>query len=109
MIARDTARAAAIACGSPARGGGSRPTPTCASRCRRDGDTRAGDVTLTSAPPIDANASTEPESGAIELRGVSLQTARIERGHVVGDIGDGKGRMKIETGSAAITLQRNGQ
>ena len=34
---REGHRSAAIACGSPARGGGSRPTPTCASRSRRDG------------------------------------------------------------------------
>jgi len=27
----------------------------------------------------------------------------------VGEIGDGKGRVKIETGSGGITLQRHGQ
>ena len=45
----------------------------------------------------------------LELRGVSIQTTRLERDHLVGEIGDGKGRLKIETGSGGITLQRHGQ
>ena len=72
-------------------------------------DTGSGDVTLTLPPQFGAHVDIETGSGGIELRGVSIQTTRLERDHLVGDIGDGKGRMKIETGSGGITLQRNGQ
>src|SRR6266516_3524947 len=72
-------------------------------------DTGSGDVTLTVPPQFGAHVDIETGSGGIELRGVSIQTTRLEREHLVGDIGDGKGRLKIETGSGGITLQRNGQ
>src|SRR5437773_1744323 len=72
-------------------------------------DTGSGDVTLTLPPQFGAHVDIETGSGGIELRGVSIQTTRLERDHLVGDIGDGKGRMKIETGSGGVTLQRNGQ
>ena len=72
-------------------------------------DTGSGDVTLTLPPQFGAHVDIETGSGGIELRGVSIQTTRLERDHLVGEIGDGKGRLKIETGSGGITLQRNGQ
>jgi lia operon protein LiaG len=73
-----------------------------------DVDTGSGDVTLTLPPQFGAHVDIETGSGGIELRGVSIQTTRLEREHLVGDIGDGKGRLKIETGSGGITLQRGG-
>jgi len=72
-------------------------------------DTGSGEVNLTLPPQFGAHVDIETGSGGIELRGVSIQTTRLEREHLVGDIGDGKGRLKIETGSGGITLQRNGQ
>jgi len=72
-------------------------------------DTGSGDVSLTLPPQFGAHVDIETGSGGIELRGVSIQTTRLEREHLVGDIGDGKGRLKIETGSGGITLRRNGQ
>src|SRR5207302_21705 len=72
-------------------------------------DTGSGNVIVTVPAQFGAHVDIETGSGGIELRGVSIQTTRREREHLVGVIGDGKGRLKIETGSGGITLQRNGQ
>jgi DUF4097 and DUF4098 domain-containing protein YvlB len=72
-------------------------------------DTGSGDVSVTLPPQFGAHVDIETGSGEIELRGVSIQTTRLEREHVVGDIGDGKGRLKIETGSGGVTLVRSGR
>src|SRR6266516_3746642 len=69
-------------------------------------DTGSGDVTIEVPPQFGAHVDIETGSGGIELRGVSIRTTRLERDHVVGEIGDGKGRVKIETGSGGVTLQR---
>jgi lia operon protein LiaG len=72
-------------------------------------DTGSGEVTLGVPPQLGAHVDIETGSGEIELRGMSVQTTRLERDHLVGQIGDGKGRVRIETGSGGITLQRNAQ
>jgi lia operon protein LiaG len=72
-------------------------------------NTGSGDVKLGVPPQLGAHVDMETGSGEIELRGMSVQTTRLERSHLVGQIGDGKGRLRIETGSGGITLQRNGQ
>jgi lia operon protein LiaG len=72
-------------------------------------DTGSGDVTLGVSPQLGAHVDIETGSGEIELHGMSVQTTRLERAHLVGQIGDGRGRVRIETGSGGITLQRNGQ
>jgi len=72
-------------------------------------DTGSGDVTIEVPPQFGAHVDIETGSGGIELRGVSIRTTRLERDHIVGEIGDGKGRVKIETGSGGVTLQRHGQ
>jgi len=38
---------------------------------------------------------------------VALKATRLEEDHVVGEIGDGKGRVKIETGSGGVRLIRS--
>jgi len=72
-------------------------------------DTGSGDVTIEVPPQFGAHVDIGTGNGGIELRGVSIRTTRLEREHIVGEIGDGKGRVKIETGSGGITLQRHGQ
>src|SRR5439155_1131699 len=72
-------------------------------------DTGSGDVTIEMPPQFGAHVDIGTGNGGIELRGVSIRTTRLEREHIVGEIGDGKGRVKIETGSGGITLQRHGQ
>jgi DUF4097 and DUF4098 domain-containing protein YvlB len=45
-------------------------------------------------------------SGDIDLGGLTLQVRRIEHDHVTGTLGDGKGRLSVETGSGNVRLQK---
>jgi lia operon protein LiaG len=70
-------------------------------------DTGSGDVTITVPPTLGARVDIETGSGGIELEGVSIKTTRLEKDHIVGEIGDGKGRVRIETGSGGVRLIRS--
>jgi hypothetical protein len=67
-------------------------------------DTGSGGVTLSVPPDFGAEVDIETGSGGIDLGGVQLQTRRIEQDHIVGTIGDGRGRVRIETGSGEVRL-----
>lgn len=70
-------------------------------------DTGSGDVTIRIPADFGAHVDIETGSGGIELRGVTLRTTRLQSDHLVGEIGDGRGDVKISTGSGGVTLQRN--
>jgi DUF4097 and DUF4098 domain-containing protein YvlB len=69
-------------------------------------ETGSGDVTLKVAPHIGAEVDLDTGSGDIDLGGLSLQVRRLAHDHVTGTIGDGKGRLSIETGSGSVHLQK---
>jgi lia operon protein LiaG len=60
------------------------------------------DVTATSGDEL----SFETGSGDVDLGGLTLQVRRIEHDHVTGTLGDGKGRLSVETGSGNVYLQK---
>jgi lia operon protein LiaG len=68
--------------------------------------TGSGDVTLRVPPTVGAQVDLGTGSGDIDLGGLTLQVRRIERDHVTGTLGDGKGRLSVETGSGNVRLQR---
>jgi lia operon protein LiaG len=69
-------------------------------------DTGSGDVTLSLPPTFSATVDLDTGSGDIDLGGVTVRVRKLERDHITGEIGDGHGRVKIETGSGDITLQQ---
>jgi lia operon protein LiaG len=71
-------------------------------------DTGSGDVTIDVPADFGARVDIETGSGGIELRGVQVRTTRLESDHLTGEIGDGRGQLKVSTGSGGITLQRSG-
>lgn len=68
-------------------------------------DTGSGSVTLTLPAGYGATVDLETGSGGIELD-FPVQVRRVERDHVVGTIGDGRGRLKVDTGSGRIVVKR---
>lgn len=69
-------------------------------------NTGSGDVTLKLPPTLGAEVQLDTGSGEIDLGGLSLQVRRIQHDHVTGTIGDGKGRLSVETGSGDVHLQK---
>src|SRR5437867_2641183 len=69
-------------------------------------ETGSGDVTLKVPPTLGAEVDLDTGSGDIDLGGLTLQVRRIEHDHVTGTLGDGKGRVSIETGSGSVHLQK---
>lgn len=69
-------------------------------------DTGSGSVRLTVPPDFGAEVEIETGSGGIDLD-LPLQLRRWERNHVVGSIGDGRGRLVIDTGSGSVTIRRS--
>ena len=69
-------------------------------------ETGSGDVTLKVPPTLGAEVDLDTGSGDIDLGGLTLQVRRIEHDHVTGTLGDGKGRVSIETGSGNVHLQK---
>jgi hypothetical protein len=67
-------------------------------------ETGSGDVTLKVPPTVGAEVDLETGSGDIDLGGLTLQVRRIERDHVTGTLGDGRGRLSVETGSGNVRL-----
>ena len=68
-----------------------------------DIDTGSGGVTLAVPEGLSAQVELETGSGGIDL-GFPVQVRRLESDHVIGQIGDGKGRLRIDTGSGSIRI-----
>lgn len=66
--------------------------------------TGSGDVTLKVPPTVGAEVDLETGSGDIDLGGLTLQVRRIQHDHVSGTLGDGRGRLSVETGSGNVRL-----
>ena len=65
--------------------------------------TGSGDVTLKLPPTLGAEVDIETSSGDIETD-FSVSVTRHARDHLTGTIGDGRGKIAIETGSGGIKL-----
>lgn len=66
-------------------------------------DTGSGSVTLAVPEGLSAQVEIETGSGGIDL-GFPVQVRRLESDHVIGTIGDGRGRLRIDTGSGSVRL-----
>ncbi len=73
---------------------------------RIDIDTGSGDVILTIPAIFGAAIEVETGSGEIDL-GFPIQARRLERDHFVGTIGDGRGTVRIGTGSGGVRLLKS--
>jgi hypothetical protein len=69
-------------------------------------ETGSGDVTLKVPPALGAEVDIDTGSGDIDLGGLTLQVRRLAHDHVTGTMGDGKGRLSVETGSGDVHLQK---
>ena len=66
-------------------------------------DTGSGSVTLYLPPDVGAEIAAETGSGGIDVE-VPVQIRSVKRDSLVGRIGDGRGRIAIDTGSGSIRL-----
>lgn len=69
-------------------------------------DTGSGDVTLSVPADYGADVVLDTGSGDIDLGGIALTVHRFQRDHIEGRIGDGKGRLRVETGSGDVRLKK---
>jgi len=67
-------------------------------------ETGSGDVTLRVPPTLGAEVELDTGSGEIDLGGLTIQVRRLQEDHITGTIGDGRGRLSIETGSGNVRL-----
>lgn len=68
-------------------------------------ETGSGDIAVTAPGTLGAEVEIETSSGDIETD-FQLQVTRHSRDHLVGRIGDGRGKIAIETGSGDVRLLR---
>ena len=68
-------------------------------------DTGSGSVTVWIPEGAGAELEVESGNGGIDLD-FPVQIRRADRDHVVGSIGDGRGRINIDTGSGSVRLAR---
>jgi len=70
-------------------------------------DAGSGSVTVTLPSDLSADVDIETGSGGI-TSDFPVRTSRVERHHLRGTIGDGAGRIRIETGSGSVRLLKAG-
>ncbi|HEX6107636.1 MAG TPA: DUF4097 family beta strand repeat-containing protein [Gemmatimonadales bacterium] len=68
-------------------------------------ETGSGDISVTAPGSLGAEIEIETASGEIETD-FPLQLTRHARDHLIGRIGDGKGKIAIETGSGDVRLRK---
>jgi DUF4097 and DUF4098 domain-containing protein YvlB len=66
-------------------------------------DSGSGPVTVRLPATLSADVDIETSSGGIDSD-FAVQTTRLERHHLRGRIGDGHGRVRIESGSGHVRL-----
>ena len=71
-----------------------------------DVETGSGDVSITAPASLGAQVEIETSSGGVETD-FPLQVTRHASDHLVGQIGDGQGRIAIETGSGEVRLLKS--
>ncbi|MGH7538718.1 MAG: DUF4097 family beta strand repeat-containing protein [Gemmatimonadales bacterium] len=69
-------------------------------------DTGSGDVTITLPADYGADVLLDTGSGGIDLGGIPVTVRRVDADHVEGRIGDGRGRLRIGTGSGGVRLRK---
>lgn len=69
-------------------------------------DTGSGEVVATLPADYGADVLLDTGSGEIDLGSIPVTVRRIEENHVEGRIGDGRGRLQIETGSGGVRLRK---
>jgi hypothetical protein len=70
---------------------------------RLDADTGSGSVTVHAPAGLGAEMEIETGSGGIDLD-FPVEVRTVQRDHVVGTIGDGRGEINIDTGSGSVRL-----
>ena len=71
-----------------------------------DIDTGSGEVSLTLPGAYGADVILDTGSGEIDLGGIAVTVRRVAEDHIEGRIGDGKGRLHVETGSGDVRLKK---
>ena len=71
-----------------------------------DVETGSGGATIRLPATLSAEIEAETGSGGFSTD-FEIVTRRVSRNHVVGRIGDGKGRVRLEAGSGSIRLLKN--
>lgn len=66
----------------------------------------SGTVNVSLPPGLNADVDVETGSGGISSD-FAVRTSRVERDRLRGTIGDGSGRIRIETGSGSVRLRKN--
>lgn len=69
-------------------------------------DTGSGNVSLTLPADYGADVVLDTGSGDIDLGNIPVTVHRIQRDHLEGRIGDGQGRLRVETGSGDVVLKK---
>jgi hypothetical protein len=72
---------------------------------RLDADTGSGSITVRAPAGLGATVDIETGSGGIDLD-FPIEVRSVRRDHVQGTIGDGRGEIRIDTGSGSIRLIR---
>jgi lia operon protein LiaG len=70
---------------------------------RLDIDTGSGDIVITAPPSLSAQLELQTASGEIDSD-FPLAVTRSGRDHLRGTVGDGKGKISVETGSGGVRL-----
>jgi len=68
-----------------------------------DVDTGSGSVTIHAPADLGGQVELETGSGGIDMD-FAVQVSRVRRDHVVGTLGDGRGTIRIDSGSGGIRL-----
>jgi len=71
-----------------------------------DVDTGSGSVTIHAPADLGGEVDIETGSGGIDLD-FAVEVNRVRRDHVIGRLGDGRGRIRIDTGSGSVRLLKN--
>ncbi len=71
-------------------------------------DTGSGSVTVRAPVDLGAMVEIDTGSGGIDLD-FPLEVGSVRRDHVEGRLGDGRGRLEIDTGSGSVRLIRGGR
>src|SRR5436190_1363162 len=69
-------------------------------------ETGSGDVTLKVPQDAGAEVDIDTGSGDIDLGGLTLTVRKVSHDHVQGTLGDGRGRLSVETGSGNVYLEK---
>lgn len=73
---------------------------------RLDVETGSGGATIRVPATLSAEVDAETGSGGFSTD-FEITTRRVSRNHIVGRIGDGRGRVRIEAGSGSVRLLKN--